>query len=121
LWRLYQRLARDVLADVSGSDRAILCESPSWTIPLHRAKPRGTTPSPASCIKTSPSLELPGFMCLVIEHIGSGPRNGELVSIAHYDEQAGDLRRDLVIVFAVVAERPGRGELMVNILRHMKC
>jgi hypothetical protein len=35
-------------------------------------------------------LEVPGFMRLVIEHIGTGPRGGELVSVAHYGEQNGD-------------------------------
>jgi hypothetical protein len=27
---------------------------------------------------------------LEIEHVGSGPRGGELVSVTHYDEQASD-------------------------------
>jgi hypothetical protein len=44
-------------------------------MPFHRAKPRGNTPSPASCIKTSPRLEVPGFMRLVIERVGEGPRD----------------------------------------------
>jgi hypothetical protein len=48
-------------------------------------------------------LEVPGFMRLVIEHIGSGLRGGELVSVAHYGEQNGDLMRDPEIVFEVVA------------------
>src|SRR5262249_513506 len=43
------------------------------------------------------------FMRLVIEHIGTGPRGGELVSVAHYGEQAGDLMRDPEIVFEVAA------------------
>jgi hypothetical protein len=34
-------------------------------------------------------LEVPGFMWLVIEHVGTGPRGGELVSAAHYGEQKG--------------------------------
>jgi hypothetical protein len=48
-------------------------------------------------------LEVPGFMRLVIEHVGTGPRGGELVSVAHYGEQNGDLMRDPEIVFEVVA------------------
>jgi hypothetical protein len=48
-------------------------------------------------------LQVPGFMRLVIEHVGTGPRGGELVSVAHYGEQAGDLMRDPEIVFEVAA------------------
>jgi hypothetical protein len=48
-------------------------------------------------------LESPGFMRLVIEHIGHGPSGGELVSVAHYGEQNGDLMRDPEIVFEVVS------------------
>jgi hypothetical protein len=47
-------------------------------------------------------LEVPGFMRLVIEHVGTGPRGGELVSVAHYGEQNGDAMRDPEIVFEVV-------------------
>ena len=65
--------------------------------------------SPASGIKPSPHLEVPGFMRLAIEPIGSGPRGGELVSVAHYDDQAGDWMRNPEIVFEVVAGRPGCG------------
>lgn len=46
-------------------------------------------------------LEVTGFMRLVIEHVGRGPRGGELVSVAHYGEQNGDLMRDPEIVFEV--------------------
>jgi hypothetical protein len=46
-------------------------------------------------------LEVPGFMRLVIEHVGTGPRGGELVSVAHYGESNGDLMRDPEIVFEV--------------------
>jgi hypothetical protein len=42
-------------------------------------------------------------MRLVIEHVGAGPRGGELVSVAHYGELNGDLMRDPEIVFEVVA------------------
>lgn len=48
-------------------------------------------------------LEVPGFMRLVIEHVVTGPRGGERVSIAHYGEQQGDLMRDPEIVLEVVA------------------
>ena len=48
-------------------------------------------------------LEVPGFMRLVIEHIGTGPRGGELISVAHYGEQNGDPMRDPEIVFEVAA------------------
>jgi hypothetical protein len=46
-------------------------------------------------------LEIPGFMRLVIEHVGTGPRGGSLVSVAHYGELNGDLMRDPEIVFEV--------------------
>src|SRR5205823_5547511 len=39
-------------------------------------------------------LEAPGFMPLVIEAVGTGPRGLPLVSVAHYYEQQGDLMRD---------------------------
>jgi hypothetical protein len=48
-------------------------------------------------------LQVPGFMRLVIEHVGTGPRGGELVSVAHYGEQNGDLMRDPEIIFEIVA------------------
>jgi hypothetical protein len=50
-------------------------------------------------------LQVPGFMRLVIEHVGRGPRGGELVSVAHYGEQNGDLMRDPEIVFEVAADQ----------------
>jgi hypothetical protein len=57
-----------------------------------------------AALKSRPiRLEVPGFMRLVIEHIGRGPRGGELVSVAHYGEQNGDLMRDPEIVFEVAA------------------
>ncbi|HEY7157037.1 MAG TPA: hypothetical protein VH575_23915 [Gemmataceae bacterium] len=57
-----------------------------------------------AALKSRPiRLEVPGFMRLVIEYIGSGTRGGELVSVAHYGEQNGDLMRDPEIVFEVVA------------------
>ncbi|MBA7624514.1 hypothetical protein ES703_31923 [subsurface metagenome] len=47
-------------------------------------------------------LENPGFMRLVIEHVGEGPINGDpLISVAHYYEQNGDAMRDPEIVFEV--------------------
>jgi hypothetical protein len=48
-------------------------------------------------------LEVPVFMRLVIEHIGDGPRGGEVVSVAHYGEENGDLMRDPEVVFEVAA------------------
>ena len=39
-------------------------------------------------------LEAPGFMPLVIEAVGTGPRGLPLVSVAHYYTQNGDLMRD---------------------------
>src|SRR5262245_22055624 len=39
-------------------------------------------------------LEAPGFMPLVIEAVGRGPRGLPLISVAHYYEQRGDLMRD---------------------------
>jgi hypothetical protein len=48
-------------------------------------------------------LEAPGFMRLVIEYVGRGPRGGELVSVAHYGEQNGDPMRDPEIVFEVAS------------------
>jgi hypothetical protein len=48
-------------------------------------------------------LEVPGFMRLVIEYVGRGPRGGELVSVAHYGEQNGDAMRDPEILFEVAA------------------
>jgi hypothetical protein len=48
-------------------------------------------------------LDVSGFMPLVVEHVGAGPRVGELVSVAHYGEMNGDLMRDPEIVFEVVA------------------
>jgi hypothetical protein len=44
-------------------------------------------------------------MRLVIEHVGAGPRGGELVSVAHYGEQNGDLMRDPEVVFEVTSEQ----------------
>lgn len=44
-------------------------------------------------------LESGGFMPLVIERIGKGPRNLPLISVAHYYEQNGDLMRDPEMTF----------------------
>jgi hypothetical protein len=48
-------------------------------------------------------LAVPGFMRLVTEHIGHGPRDGDLVSVAHYGEQDSDPMRDPEVVFEVVS------------------
>jgi hypothetical protein len=42
-------------------------------------------------------LEVAGFMPLCVEHVGTGPRGLPLVSVAYYDEQHGDLLRDLLL------------------------
>jgi len=46
-------------------------------------------------------IENPGYMRLVIEHVGTGPRGLPLVSVAHYHEQNGDAMRDPEIVFEI--------------------
>jgi hypothetical protein len=46
-------------------------------------------------------LQAPGFMRLVIEYIGTGPRDLPAISVAHYGEQNGDAMRDPEIVFEV--------------------
>jgi hypothetical protein len=57
-----------------------------------------------AALKSRPiRLEVPGFMRLVIEFIGRGPRGGDLVSVAHYTQQNGDPMRDPEIVFEVMA------------------
>lgn len=43
-------------------------------------------------------------MRLVIEYVGTGPRGGQLVSVAHYGEQNGDLMCEPEIVFEVAAD-----------------
>ncbi len=48
-------------------------------------------------------LQVPGFMRLIIEHVGNGPLGGERVSVAHCGEQNGDLMSDPEIVFEVAA------------------
>jgi len=45
----------------------------------------------------------PPYQRLVIEHVGRGPRGGELVAVAHTFEQNGDLMYDPEIVFEVLA------------------
>ena len=46
-------------------------------------------------------LKVEGFMPLVIEHVGLGPRGRPLVSVAHYYEQQGDLMADPDMSFEV--------------------
>lgn len=48
-------------------------------------------------------VESSGFMPLVIERIGTGPRNLPLVSVAHYGEQNGDLMADPEMTFEIAA------------------
>jgi hypothetical protein len=47
-------------------------------------------------------VEAEGFLPLVIEYQGEGPRGGTLVSIAHYYEQNGDLLADPELVVEVL-------------------
>jgi hypothetical protein len=49
-------------------------------------------------------LEVPGYMPLVIEAAGVGPRGGQLVSVMHYYEQHGDVMRDPEVVFEVAGD-----------------
>jgi hypothetical protein len=49
-------------------------------------------------------LEAEGFMPLVIEAIGPGPRVLPSVSVAHYSMQAGDAMRDPEMTFEVGAD-----------------
>lgn len=49
-------------------------------------------------------LENPGYMRLVIEAIGPGPRGLPAVSVAHYYEQNGDAMRDPEMTFEVAAD-----------------
>src|SRR4051794_4560588 len=50
-------------------------------------------------------LEIPGFMPLCIEYLGSGPRGLPLVSLTHYYEQAGDLLSDPDATFEIEGAR----------------
>ena len=47
------------------------------------------------------SIQSPGYMRLVIEYVGQGPRGLPMVSVAHYGEQNGDAIRDPEIFFEV--------------------
>src|SRR4051812_3886346 len=47
-------------------------------------------------------LQVPGFMPLVVEAAGTGPRGGTLVSVAHYYEQNGDLMADPEVLFEIL-------------------
>lgn len=49
-------------------------------------------------------LERSGYMPLVIEHIGTGPRGLPLISVAHYYMQNGDAMRDPEITFEIVKD-----------------
>jgi hypothetical protein len=49
-------------------------------------------------------LEAPGFLPLVIEAIGTGPRGLPLLSVAHYFEQNGNPMRDPEMTFEVDGE-----------------
>ena len=61
-----------------------------------------------AALKSRPiRLEVPGFMRLVIEYIGRGPRGCDMVSVAHYGEQNGDAMRDPEIMFEVAPDAKG--------------
>jgi hypothetical protein len=61
-----------------------------------------------AALKSRPiCLEVPGFMRLVIEHIGVGPRGYDMVSVAHYGEQNGDAMRDPEVMFEVAPDAKG--------------
>ncbi|EIE01477.1 DUF6908 domain-containing protein [Leptospira licerasiae] len=51
--------------------------------------------------KNSLRLRSEGYMDLVLEYVGKGPRNLDTISVAHYYEQNGDLMRDPEIVFEI--------------------
>ncbi|HEY7425029.1 MAG TPA: hypothetical protein VH682_12430 [Gemmataceae bacterium] len=46
-------------------------------------------------------------MRLVIEYIGKGPRDLDMISVAHYGEQNGDPMRDPEIMFEVCPDGEG--------------
>lgn len=52
---------------------------------------------------TGGHIKLPNdpYMPLVIEYLGKGPRNGDLLAISHTYVQNGDLMRDPEIVFLI--------------------
>lgn len=50
------------------------------------------------------SIDNPSYMRLVIEGIGLSPDGRQMVSVAHYYEQNGDLMRDPEMVFAIDLE-----------------
>lgn len=52
-------------------------------------------------------IESEGFMPLVVERIGTGPRKLPLISVAHYFTQNGDAMRDPEMTF----EQDARGDL----------
>ena len=49
-------------------------------------------------------IENKPYMRLVIEWVGKGPNGFDLVSVAHYYEQNGDLMRDPEMVFLVTSQ-----------------
>ncbi len=49
-------------------------------------------------------IENQPYMRLVIEYIGTGPRDLPLVSVCHYGEQNGDLMRDPDMTFELAAD-----------------
>jgi hypothetical protein len=59
-------------------------------------------------------------MRLVIEHVGTGPRGGELVSVAHYGELNGDAMRDPEIDFEIVAASWCLVSIQMEYTRHYR-
>jgi hypothetical protein len=54
-------------------------------------------------LKDNPiTLAVPGYMPLSIEHLGTGPRGGVLISVMHTLKQNGDLMRDPDVVVEVI-------------------
>lgn len=49
-------------------------------------------------------IENPPYMRLVIEYIGTGPRDLPHVSVCHYGEQNGDLMRDPDMTFEIATD-----------------
>jgi len=52
-------------------------------------------------------IEVPGFMQLCVESVGTGPRGFEQISICHYFEQGGDLVQDPDLVVEVIPDARG--------------
>jgi hypothetical protein len=100
-----QRVARESgLTTTRDSEEVSFDLHPQETQTMRNVQKIIATLGGMAALKSRPiRLEVPGFMRLVIEHVGTGPRAGELVSVAHYGEQNGDAMRDPEIVFELAA------------------